>query len=327
MRWICRALLLTIMFALSGCEGIQSVFTPRTPEAGSVVTLSFVLFSGAAVIFVLVMGLLAWAILSRGRRPPLRATTIIMAGGFIFPAVTLTVLLTWSVMLSARMTSPPAEEPLHIHVVGHMWWWEVLYEGPDGELIETANEIRLPLGRPVVITVTTKDVIHSFWVPNLTGKIDMIPGHVNEIAFTPAEAGIMRGQCAEFCGQQHAKMAFYAVIEQPEDFDAWLERQAEPAGEPIAEQFKAGREAFVENGCGACHAVRGVPGAEGEIGPDLTHVGSRLLIVGWLEGSVGNFGGWIASAQHIKPGNRMPSFDQLDGPTLRAMSAWLESLE
>ena len=327
MRWICRALLLTIMSVLSGCEGVQSVFTPRTPEAETVLTLSFVLFSGAAVIFVAVMGLLAWAILSRGRRPPVRATTIIMAGGFIFPAVTLTVLLTYSVMLSARLTSPPAEEPLRIHVTGHMWWWEVVYEGPDGEPIETANELRLPLGRPVVVTVTTADVIHSFWVPNLTGKIDMIPGHVNEIAFTPAQTGVMRGQCAEFCGQQHAKMAFYAVVEPPEAFAEWLERQAEPAREPIPEQFQAGRAAFVENGCGACHSMRGVPGANGEIGPDLTHVGSRLLIAGWLDGNVGNFGGWIASAQHIKPGNRMPSFDQLDGPTLRAMAAWLESLE
>ena len=327
MRWICRALLLTIMPLLSGCEGVQSVFTPRTPEADSVVTLSFVLFSGAAVIFVGVMGLLAWAILSRGRRPPVRPTTIIMAGGFIFPAVTLVVLLSYSVMLSARLTSPPPVEPLRIHVNGHMWWWEVLYEGPDGEEIETANEIRLPVGRPVVVTVTTEDVIHSFWVPNLTGKIDMIPGHVNEIAFTPAEAGVMRGQCAEFCGRQHAKMAFYAVVEQPEDFEAWFQSQAGPAREPSTQELEAGRAAFVDQGCGACHAVRGVPGAVGDIGPDLTHVGSRLLIAGWLDGSVGNFGGWIASAQHIKPGNRMPSFDQLDGPTLRAMSAWLESLE
>ena len=327
MRWIRRALLLTIMSVLSGCEGVQSVFTARTPEAASVVTLSFVLFSGAAVIFVVVMGLLVWAILSRGRRPPVRATTIIMAGGFIFPAVTLAVLLTWSVMLSARLTSPPAEEPLRIHVTGHMWWWEVFYEGPDGEPIETANEIRLPRGRPASITVTTSDVIHSFWIPNLTGKIDMIPGHENRIAFTPGEIGVMRGQCAEFCGLQHTKMAFYAVVETPEDFAAWLERQAQPAGEPIPEQLEAGRTAFVEHGCGACHAVRGVPGAVGDVGPDLTHVGSRLLIAGFLEGNVGNFGGWIASAQHLKPGNRMPSFDRLDGPTLRAMAAWLESLE
>ncbi|MFW6076870.1 MAG: hypothetical protein ACOC71_03895, partial [Hyphomicrobiales bacterium] len=174
MRWIRRALFLTIITVLPGCEGVQSVFTARTPEADSVVTLSTVLFIGGAVIFVVVMGLLAWAILSRGRRPPVRGTTIIMAGGLVFPAVTLVALLGYSVMLSARLTSAPAEDPLRIHVTGHMWWWEVLYEGPDGESIETANEIRLPLGRPVVVTVTTGDVIHSFWVPNLTGKIDMI---------------------------------------------------------------------------------------------------------------------------------------------------------
>lgn len=327
MRRIRQALFLTSMTVLPGCEGVQSVFTARAPEAQSVVVLSWILFIGAAVIFVAVMALLAWAVLSRGRRPPVKPTTIIMAGGFIFPAVTLLALLTYGVTLSARLTSAPAEEPLRIHVTGHMWWWEVFYEGPGGEPIETANELRLPLGRPVAVTVTTGDVIHSFWIPNLTGKIDMIPGRVNEITFTPAEPGIMRGQCAEFCGQQHAKMAFYAVVLPPEEFEAWLASQAGPAREPITEELEAGRAAFIEQGCGACHAVRGLPGAAGDIGPDLTHVGSRLLIAGWLEGSVGNFGGWIASAQHIKPGNRMPSFDQLDGPSLRAMAVWLESLE
>ena len=312
---------------LSGCEGAQSVFTARTPEAEAVLGLSWILFVGAAIIFAGVMGLLAWAVLSRARRPPLHGTTLIMAGGFIFPTVTLLILLTYSLVLSPVTISPPQEDPLRVHVTGHMWWWEVFYEGPDGEPIETANEIRLPLGRPVSITVTTSDVIHSFWIPNLTGKIDMIPGHENRIAFTPSQTGVMRGQCAEFCGLQHAKMAFLALVETPEDFAAWLESQAGPAREPATEQLEAGRAAFVEQGCGGCHAVRGLPGAAGDLGPDLTHVGSRLLLAGFLEGNVGNLGGWIASAQHLKPGNRMPSFDRLDGPTLRALAAWLESLE
>jgi cytochrome c oxidase subunit II len=312
---------------VSGCEGVQSVFTARTAEAEAVLDLSWILFVGATVIFVAVMGLLAWALLSGTRRPPVQSTTLIMAGGLIFPTVTLLILLTYSLVLSPATISPPAEDPLRIHVTGHMWWWEVFYEAPDGEPIATANEIRLPLGRPVSITVTTADVIHSFWIPNLTGKIDMIPGHENRIAFTPNRTGVMRGQCAEFCGLQHTRMSFYAVVEPPDVFAAWLERQAGPAREPDTEQLEAGRAAFLDSGCGACHVVRGVPGAVGDLGPDLTHVGSRLMIAGFLEGNVGNLGGWIASAQHLKPGNRMPSFDQLDGPTLRAMAAWLESLE
>lgn len=327
MRRLNAATVLALPGLLAGCEGAQSVFTVRTQEAQSVLDLSWVLFIGAAVIFIGVMGLLAWAVLSPNRRPPLRNTTLIMAGGLIFPAVTLAVLLTYSVVLSSRTVDPALQDPLRIRVTGHMWWWEVFYEGPDGEPIETANEIRLPLGRPVSITVTSSDVIHSFWIPNLTGKIDMIPGRESRIAFTADRTGVMRGQCAEFCGLQHAKMAFHAVVETPEDFAAWLERQAAPAREPATDELEAGRAAFLDSGCGACHAVRGVPGAVGDAGPDLTHVGSRLLIAGFLEGNVGNLGGWIASAQHLKPGNRMPSFDRLDGPTLRALAAWLESLE
>jgi cytochrome c oxidase subunit II len=327
MRRLSHMVALAMLGLLAGCEGAQSVFTTRSPEAAAVVDLAWVLFIGGSVIFVGVMALLAWAVLSRDRRPPLRGTTLIMAGGLIFPAVTLSILLVYSLILTPRTILPAAEDPLRIHVIGHMFWWEVVYEGPDGEPIETANEIRLPVGRPVSITVTTGDVIHSFWIPNLAGKIDMIPGHVNRIGFTPSETGVMRGQCAEFCGIQHTKMAFYTVVEPPDVFAAWLERQAGPARQPDTAELQAGRAAFVEHGCGACHTVRGVPGAEGDMGPDLTHVGSRLLLAGFLEGNVGNLAGWIASAQHLKPGNRMPSFDRLDGPTLRAMAAWLESLE
>ncbi|WP_137388780.1 cytochrome c oxidase subunit II [Rhodoligotrophos defluvii] len=311
-----------------GQEGVQSVYGPRSPQAEAILTLSNLVFVSGAVIFVLVMGLLAWAILSRRRHPPFRKTTFIALGGFVFPAVTLGALMVYTVLVSLRISTPPGDEALQIHVTGHMWWWEVHYLGPNGERIETANELRLPVDRPVSISVTTKDVIHSFWIPSLAGKIDMIPGHVNRVAFTPTETGITRGQCAEYCGEQHAKMAFYVVVKPADRFDDWLSTQARPAPAPITEQYQAGRAAFISEGCGSCHTVRGLAGANGEIGPDLTHVGGRLSIgAGWLNGSVGNLAGWIASSQHLKPGNRMPSFDRLDGPTLRALAAWLESLE
>lgn len=309
-------------------DGIQSVLDPHSPQAEAILSLGNWIFAGGTLIFIMVMGLLAFAILSRRRHTPLRSTTFIAILGFVFPAVTLGVLMVFTIIVSLRISEAPGEDALRIHVTGHMWWWEVVYEGPDGQPVETANELHLPQGRPVVITVTTSDVIHSFWIPGLAGKIDMVPGHVNTVSFTPTKRGLMRGQCAEFCGAQHAKMAFYAVVEPQERFEEWLARQASPAREPIVDLHEAGRTAFLEQGCGSCHAVRGLPGAEGEIGPDLTHVGSRLSLgAGWLDGSVGNLAGWIASAQHIKPGNRMPSFDRMDGPTLRALAAWLESLE
>lgn len=311
-----------------GLESIQSALEPRGSQAESILALSNWVFGAGSIIFVLVMGLLAWAILSRRRDTPVRKTTFIAIGGFVFPAVALTILMIFTVLVSLRITEAPAEDPLRIHVTGHMWWWEVTYEGPDGERVETANELHLPLDRPVTITVTSEDVIHSFWIPSLAGKIDMIPGHENELTFTATEEGVMRGQCAEYCGAQHAKMAFYVVVEPVEQFEQWLETQAQPAGTPITDLHQAGRQAFIEQGCGGCHSVRGLAGANGDLGPDLTHVGSRLSIgAGWLDGSVGNLAGWIASSQHIKPGNRMPSFDRLDGKTLRSLAAWLESLE
>jgi cytochrome c oxidase subunit 2 len=171
-------------------------------------------------------------------------------------------------------------------------------------------------------------VIHSFWVPSLHGKMDLIPGHVNRLTFTPREPGTMRGQCAEFCGAQHAWMAFHVVALEPAAFDEWLDRQRRPAAEPATPWLAAGRDAFVTYGCGSCHRVHGLEEADGDLGPDLTHVGSRTsLAAGRLGNTVGALGGWIASAQHLKPGSFMPSFEHLDGPTLRALSAWMESLE
>ena len=190
----------------------------------------------------------------------------------------------------------------------------------------SANEIRLPIGRRVSFEVTASDVIHSFWVPALGGKIDMIPGRVNVIQVTPERAGVHRGQCAEFCGRQHAYMAFLAVVTPEEEFDAWLARERQPAQEPASEAARLGRRAFVQAGCGSCHAVRGTE-ADGRVAPDLTHFASRLtLAAGMLDNNIGDLAGWIVDAQGIKPGNRMPSFDGLDGPTLRAPVAYLHGL-
>ncbi|HSK38318.1 MAG TPA: cytochrome c oxidase subunit II [Arenibaculum sp.] len=321
---------LAAVLLLAACGGPQSVFEPRGPDAERLLTLTWVLFIGGTAIFVGVMGLIGYALVARpDRTRRLSGNHLVLWGGFVFPIVTLAVLTTYSAWTTSALTATPREEPLRVEVIGHMWWWEVRYPGEPGMPdAVTANEIRIPVGRPVEVTVTTADVIHSFWVPNLHGKIDLIPGHVNRRVITAHEPAVMRGQCAEFCGAQHAWMAFAVVAEEPERFEEWLERQREPAPEPREPLLREGREAFIAQGCGACHRVRGVPLAEGDLGPDLTHVGSRHLIAaGRLENGVGALAGWIASSQHLKPENLMPSFDRLDGPTLRAIARWLESLE
>jgi cytochrome c oxidase subunit 2 len=169
-------------------------------------------------------------------------------------------------------------------------------------------------------------VIHSFWVPNLAGKTDMIPGRVNRMVIQADRPGVWRGQCAEYCGLQHSLMAFDVIAMPRPEFDAWLARLVGPAQSPATDELRQGRDLFVRLGCGACHTVRGV--IEGGQGPDLSQVGGRRTIAaGTLPGGIGNIAGWIASAQHLKPGNGMPSYDQLEGPQLRALAAYMDSLK
>jgi cytochrome c oxidase subunit 2 len=216
---------------------------------------------------------------------------------------------------------------LTVDVTGHVYWWEMSYRRPDGlAAVTSANELRLPVGEPVEVFLRSADVIHSFWVPNLAGKSDMIPGRVTRMVLQADRPGVYRGQCAEYCGAQHALMAFDVIATSRAEFDTWLASLARPAREPQTPELREGRELFVKLGCGACHAVRGV--AEGRLGPDLTQVGARRsLAAGTFKNGIGNLAGWIASAQHLKPGNRMPSYDQLEGRQLRALAAYLESLK
>jgi len=216
--------------------------------------------------------------------------------------------------------------PPDIRVTGKLWWWDVRYPGA-GEAAVLANEIYIPVGRPVEIALATDNVIHSFWVPALAGKVDMIPGRVNRLVIEASKPGTWRGQCAEYCGAQHAWMAFYVVAVPEETYRQWLVAQAAPAREPADEVLRRGREAFLREGCGACHAVRGTPAA-GAQGPDLTHVGSRQSLgAGRLGNGVSALAGWIADSQHLKPGNLMPAGFNFTGEELRAVAAYLESLK
>ena len=307
---------------------MQSTLAPGGPHAASVAVLSWVMFIGAALIFLLVMSLTAFACLAEaGRANWLSRKAIIIGGGVIFPIVTLTALLVYGLLLSRNLViaGSPA---LRIKVVGEQFWWRVHYldEAGAAQLV-TANEIRIPIGLPIEFVLKSKDVIHSFWVPSLAGKLDMIPGRVNSYRFAAERPGVYRGQCAEYCGAQHALMAFYVVAMERSDFDAWYARERAPAPDPRAAFPLRGKALFLENGCGACHTIRGTP-ANGKIGPDLSHVGGRVsLAAGTFPNNAGTLAGWISSAQHLKPGNLMPSFGNLQGEELRAIAAYLGGLK
>jgi cytochrome c oxidase subunit 2 len=215
----------------------------------------------------------------------------------------------------------PATE--HITIIGHQYWWEVRYDGTDAL---TANEFHIPVDEDVAITLESADVVHSLWVPELGPKRDLIPGRVSEITWHAEQTGRYRGQCAEFCGLQHANMAFYVVVEPRDSFDEWLALQESDAAEPSTQAERAGLDAFVEQPCASCHAIRGTE-ADGDLGPDLTHLASRETIgAGVARLDRGHLGGWISDSQSLKPGNLMPPIT-LSPEQLQSLLAYLESLK
>lgn len=281
---------------------------------------------GGAIIFAIVIGTLAVAI-GRWQPKPVRLGSLrtVVFGGIVLPALVLPVLLIVG-LLVARGNAARGDEALAIRVIGEQFWWRVEYLGGDGTPLATANEVHIPVGIPVRLILESADVIHSFWVPALGGKLDMIPGRRNEMAIQADRGGVYRGQCAEFCGDQHAKMAFMVVADDPGGFEAWLAAERSPAIAPSDADIAAGASAFLAAGCGACHTVRGT-GAVGTIGPDLTHVGSRRTIAaGTLPNDLPSRIAWIAGAQSIKPGSRMPSFTELSTEELRLIATYLGAL-
>ena len=317
------------LFAVAACGGPQSALDPAGPAARDLADLWWVMASGAVAIFLVVVGCAIYATRVAPRaHPDFAGTWFILGGGVVLPVVVLTLLLTHSFLLGRDLSRTLPQDALRIEVIGKQWWWEVRYlaAGRDEPVI-SANELRLPVGEPVELILSASDVIHSFWLPSIAGKRDMIPGRVNTLVLEAEEEGIYRGQCAEYCGGPHALMAFYAIAAPPYDFAAWLEREARPAVEPADAILEQGRELFLSSGCGTCHTIRGTE-AKGTFGPDLTHLGGRRSLgAGILPNNVGTIAGWIADAQHIKPGNRMPSFNTFSGEELRAVAAYLASLE
>jgi cytochrome c oxidase subunit II len=308
--------------------GIQSPLTPRGDQAARIADISMVLFIGGGLIFLAVMMLLGIALFGPQRmRSALGRQALVVGGGIIFPLIALSILLIYTFMAASGMVRAEEAPAARIEVIGEFWWWRVKYLDPQGNLLaETANDIRIPAGRPVEVLITSNNVIHSFWVPNLAGKSDAIPGHINRMRIQADSPGIFRGQCAEYCGVQHANMALHVIAHSVEEFQTWLAVQAQPSREPREATLQAGKQIFMQ-ACAQCHTIRGTEAA-GKLGPDLTHVGSRHAIAaGILPTNVGTLAGWIAGSQHIKPGNDMPSFNNLSGEGLRAVAGYLESLQ
>jgi cytochrome c oxidase subunit 2 len=296
-------------------------------EAAEIAVLFWTMAAAGMAIWVGVVTLLIYA--SRRNRPQIEdaaAGRLIFCGGALFPAAVLVVLLAYALWLMPSLRPfalAGSPSGLRIEVTGRQFWWEVVYRMPDGAIFRTSNEIVLPVGRRVELSLTSTDVIHSFWIPSMGGKMDMIPGRTNRLSLEATKAGVFRGPCAEFCGTSHALMAFSAVAIPTGQFERWAAQQAAPSPGAI----RNGAATFLKHGCGACHAVTGTQ-ATGQIGPDLSHIGSRLTVgAGILANTEDNLARFIAEPGRIKPGSRMPAFSMLPEQEIRAIANWLKGLE
>ncbi len=328
--WRFIALAIILCPAISSCSGAQSALDPAGEEADKVATLFWVMTVGGLVIWALMV--LVWLYASRLKRRTISeeaAGRVILWGGVAFPVVVLTALLTYALWLMPFLRpfadGEEAGYAPRIEVVGHQFWWHVVYHHPDGSQVVSANEIRLPVGVRVELSLTSGDMIHSFWIPALGGKMDLIPGRINRLSLKATRAGTYRGQCTEFCGTSHALMAFSAVAMEPADFETWVEQRARiSAGLGVA---GSGRAVFLREGCGDCHRVAGTE-AKGVSGPDLSHIGSRLtLAAGQMENSEANLARFITHSGSTKPGSHMPAYPGLSPADLSALSAWLRGLK
>ncbi|HEX7071537.1 MAG TPA: cytochrome c oxidase subunit II [Rhodothermales bacterium] len=337
-----RVPLLLLPSMLAGCivHSRQSALSPGGPQ-GHQLELLFWTFTGIgtavwlAVVGFLLVGLLRRRRLARTDASPdplphpegeqrLRHAVI---GSLVAAVILLMGLIVADVVVGQRVNTPPGDGALTVRVTGHQWWWEVQYPGerPD-QSVTTANEIHVPIGRPVRFEIASTDVIHSFWFANLQGKKDLVPGYPTVTWFTATRAGTYIGQCAEFCGIQHAQMRLHLTAESDASFERWLAAQAQPARSPQTDSEAYGRDVFRAAACATCHRIAGTD-AGGTVGPDLTHVGSRPLLAGaTLPNTRGHLAGWILDPQRQKPGVRMPRnvFTPAD---LQALLDYLQSLK
>jgi cytochrome c oxidase subunit 2 len=317
----------------------QDVLRPAGPQAAHIAQLWWLTIAICAVVFIAILAVFLYSLWRapradagtpadvssllrdepRARRTVIAAVAVSTAG--------LATLLVASIAADRALASLDLHDALHIEVTAHQWWWDLRYDDPKPDrAFTTANELHVPVGRPVIVTLKSDDVIHSFWVPNLAGKKDLIPGHTTTLQLRADQPGTYRGQCAEFCGLQHAFMAFLVVAETPERFDAWAEAQRKPALEPTADSPRRGRQLFLSGPCMLCHAIQGTP-ASARKAPDLTHVASRqTLAAGTIANTPANLAAWILDPHKIKPGVNMPAHP-LAANDLQALLAYMETLK
>ena len=317
-------------------QHFQDVLHPAGPLAGRIAQLSWFAFAVATVVWIVTVGALFWAIMAARRRmqdgelaPPDGERRMARGVGVsvAISVVILLVFLGYDLGVGRTLSPVPRAHPLTIEVNGHQWWWEVQYaDTAVHDRFTTANEIHVPVGEPVLFVLTAQDVIHSLWVPNLGGKRDLIPGYTMSTWFQADTPGVYRGQCAEFCGVQHAKMALFVVAEPRDQFDRWVTRQRQPASQPTDSVAGHGYQVFMTGTCVMCHSIEGTT-AGSHAAPDLTHLASRRTIAaGTLPNSRGNLAGWIVDPQRIKPGSHMPP-NMLTPKDLDALLTYLETLK
>jgi cytochrome c oxidase subunit 2 len=330
---------MALTLLVAGCSGKQAALDPAGDQAAMIGGLWTLMVWVCGFMYLLVLIFLGHALwksrrvlstepLSHGAESaaevPLRkamSTWIgLILGGLI-------VLSLGSFLIDRSLANARLDNALKIKVTAAQWWWKVEYEGETADRrIATANELQLPVGRPALIELQAEDVIHSFWIPNLGGKQDLIPGRINSLLLTPRREGDYRGQCAEFCGLQHAKMALYATVSSERDFQTWRRRQLAPAIAPSTPEQIRGQEIFMSGPCASCHQIVGTPAA-GQNGPDLTHLASRRSIAaGARLYSFEALREWLRDPHAIKPGNHMPLV-QLSNDDLNALTSYLDSLK
>jgi len=326
---------------VAGCNSSQSALAPAGVDAERINLLFQVMTVSGALVFVAVMAFIALALFGNARqRARLANEKLIHVAGVAFPAVVLTALLLYGFVVLRAGTTGAGEGNSFISrnsapsvaVNGELWWWRVQYTNSDsnsssvGTTFDSANELHIPVNEPVRLLLTSDNVIHSFWVPSLAGKLDMIPGRRNILTLTATKPGVFRGQCAEYCGGAHAMMSFFVVAHEPSEYAAWRAHEASPAIAPSTNSAQRGAQLFLDNGCGACHAVRGTS-ATGTIGPDLTHMASRRsLAAATLPNDSASLASWIVRSTHIKPESRMPPYTFFTDTDLADLVSYLMRL-
>ena len=322
-------------------EGIQNAINSAGPQADNIAGLWWLMFAVCSIVFVLVMIALLLAIRNRTREPQSAIAPMLELDqeqerrrrNVVLTAVVLTVIILFVFTIASfsagrSMSADMASKNgLTIEVTGFQWWWQFRYLDVDASnIFTTANEIHIPVGVPVTFNLRANDVIHSFWVPNLAGKKDLIPGKANTIWLQANKPGVYRGQCAEYCGMQHARMAFWIVAEPQEQFNAWRQNQTQTSVTPTTDSQKRGQQVFLSSTCVMCHTINGTPAAS-NIGPNLTHVASRNTIgAATLANTREHLYQWVKDSQSVKPGNRMPQHNLAEAD-FQALLDYLQSLK